>query len=50
MLVSRVGDVWQTRDLTTGAVQEVGAEAPAWQPALQNATVVVTEEALELHR
>lgn len=50
VLVSLVDGVWQTRDLTTGTVQEVGAEAPAWQPALQNATVVVTDDVIELHR
>src|SRR5690606_32948289 len=50
VLGSPVDGVWRARDLATGEVVEVGAEAPAWQPALQNATVVVTEDVLELHR
>lgn len=49
-LISEVDGAWRRRDLTTGAVEELGSEQPEWQPALQNATVVVTDDAIELHR
>lgn len=50
VLVSQVDGVWWTRDLVAGTAQEVGSEAPDWQPALQSATVVVRDDVIELHR
>lgn len=50
MLITQVGESWKRRDLSTGVTENLGPDAPEWQPALQNVTVVVTEDALEVYR
>ena len=50
VLYSSVDGIWRARNLTTGAVELLTAEEPLWQPALQNATVVVTDDRVELRR
>ena len=49
-LLSSIDGVWQRRDLATGVVEVLGTEEPEWQPPLQNASVVVTAERVELYR